>query len=68
MVSVELGFREGSDVVPHLLPGCYGELYQPLDHRVDVDEVETLDLMGLQTMRTLHPGEDSHNLFRQGTE
>ena len=29
----ELRLREGSDVVPHLLPGGYGQLHQPLTER-----------------------------------
>ena len=34
-----------------------------LDDRVDVDEVEALDLVRLQSMRTLHSRENCHYLL-----
>ena len=67
MTFVELELREGTDEVSHLLPGGNGQLDQPLDHRVDVDEVQPLDLMGLQAVGTLHARQDSHYLLCQST-
>ena len=67
VIPVELGLREGSDVVSHLLPGCYGQLHQPLHHGVDVDEVQPLDLMGLQTVGTFHARKDRHDLLGKAT-
>lgn len=61
---VELGLREGADVVSHLLARGDGQLHQPLDDRIDVDEVQTLDLVGLQAMGTLHARQHSNNLLR----
>lgn len=42
-------------------PGQPSHLY----HRENVDEVQPLDLMRLQTMRTLHLREDGHELLCQ---
>ena len=93
MVLAELGLREGSNVVSHLLPRCNGQLHQPLgvepgchaqcngsiitsagwackqylNDWVDVDEVQPLDLVGLQAVRTLHARQDCHYLLSQST-
>ena len=68
MVSGELSLRERSDVVSHLLPGGNGQLHQPLDHWVDVDEVQTLDLVGLQSVGTLHLWQHCNYLLCQCSE
>ena len=60
----ELCLGEGADVVSHLFSGGDGQLHQPLDDGVDVDEVEALDLVGLQAMGTLHPRQDTNYLLR----
>ena len=93
VVLAELGLREGSNVVSHLLPRCNGQLHQPLgvepgchaqcngsiitsagqacrrylNDWVDVDEVQPLDLVGLQAVRTLHARQDCHYLLSQST-
>jgi hypothetical protein len=41
------------------------EYNRDLDHGVDVDKVQTLDLMRLETMGALEPGKRRHNLLRQ---
>ncbi len=35
---------------------------------VDVYEIQSLDLVGFQSMGALHPGQDGHNLLCQRTE
>jgi len=62
----KLGLREIADVIRHLLPGLEDLLHQPLHHGEDVDEVRTLDLVRLQAVGTLQPGQRLDDLFRQG--
>ena len=42
-------------------------LWTDLNDRVDMDEVKTLDLVGLQPVRTFHAGKHCHYLLSQST-
>ena len=67
MILGKLRHRESSDIVASFLSCFYSKLDQPLDDRIDRDEVQPLYLMRLQAMGTLHTRQHSHDLLCEST-
>ena len=64
MMFVKLRDGECSDQIAHFFPSLDGTFDKPLDHRVDMDEVQPLDLVRLDAVGTFHSWKDGYDLLR----
>lgn len=67
-VIMELSNREDLQSFSFFISHVHRLFDEPLDYWIDVDEIETLDLMWLQDIWALHLRQNFDNPFDQGTK